>query len=838
MFKSRKSAGGGPMSGFSSKIAHTTILPSLGNKDLRTLQDFITAEKGAISGLQKLSLDWGRAADALRTWGSGEGDDLGDIFTHAASMLFHISKAMDQYVVHEQSIRTHLKSIRTKEEELDELRKRRRNVGSKAESAEKKLSKMGQEHKGLQEQTDLLTRLREEMRYLDMQIITDELRLGDFKRQVSKEFLALKFGGLLQFAEKAAVVGEIGKLLIEEIPLDTSTPGQPRPYYNAYERTSNYSEEVTRCVGEVKFDPPTYVLAPAASIQNPQSASGPDGKGLPPHLHHQQPHTMGGYMTPPIPNSPYTLPHPSQHAVGQPGYNHPVGEFGEAPLAPIHQQHSTIAGLPLSTGSVPQQHGDPPPLRSSQDHTAGAVGGHFATFPHSGPRRDVPELQSQPSAVPLYAPKPEVAFSETVADVLAADTYLRNSVDGAPRESNEDSAYGGISDPKGDIMTPNPWDDNNKLVSAPIRVDSRNVTGLPYTKDAAAAGRRGKGSSDFNYPYEDNGDLFCSKSCDFCQTLDDQETSTVRPDIVSQAPPVSNEEYSPPPPAAGNPDEEANAAASREAAREINSLGFQANRGRSNTRDGVSVSPTRHPGLPSRQGSRPASPSEANVPPSLKNEPESLSSQLPPQPFVPSNAPPLINSPFGSSPYNQPLELRVRSGSGSLLPLPLVTTGPLGARTVSAGAFRRQASRPPPPESEDENASAGGALDVSLASTTPLQLRKKALPTLPGSSPSSTNPPQTEFGSDIPSNTDSPPSYSKTPQITRDSPGQPKVDSLLANEEEFMRELESEPSPVGSGGLPYTQPLPAILASRDQGKGNIGSFSAGYGSGKFSTNLE
>ncbi len=77
MFKSRKTVGGGPISGLQSKLAHTTILPALGNRDLRTLQDFITAEKGIVFGLQKLATDWGKASEALRTWGLGEGDDLG-----------------------------------------------------------------------------------------------------------------------------------------------------------------------------------------------------------------------------------------------------------------------------------------------------------------------------------------------------------------------------------------------------------------------------------------------------------------------------------------------------------------------------------------------------------------------------------------------------------------------------------------------------------------------------------------------------------------------------------------------------------------------------------------
>jgi hypothetical protein len=64
---------------------------------------------------------------------------------------------------------------------------------------------MNQENKSINEQTDLLTRLREEMRYLDTEIMNEEARLGDFKRQTSKDFLALKFGGLLESAQKATV---------------------------------------------------------------------------------------------------------------------------------------------------------------------------------------------------------------------------------------------------------------------------------------------------------------------------------------------------------------------------------------------------------------------------------------------------------------------------------------------------------------------------------------------------------------------------------------------------------------------------------------------------------
>jgi hypothetical protein len=43
------------------------------------------------------------------------------------------------------------------------------------------------------------------MRQLDSEIMTEEARIGDFKRRATKNFMALKLGGLLEFAEKATV---------------------------------------------------------------------------------------------------------------------------------------------------------------------------------------------------------------------------------------------------------------------------------------------------------------------------------------------------------------------------------------------------------------------------------------------------------------------------------------------------------------------------------------------------------------------------------------------------------------------------------------------------------
>jgi predicted RNase H-like nuclease (RuvC/YqgF family) len=107
--------------------------------------------------------------------------------------------------VHEENVRTLMKSVRSREETLDELRRRRRTLGSQAESADKKLSKLGSEHKNLVTQTQQLNLLREEIRMLDSEIMTEEARIGDFKREATKEWMSLRFVGLSELSTKGSV---------------------------------------------------------------------------------------------------------------------------------------------------------------------------------------------------------------------------------------------------------------------------------------------------------------------------------------------------------------------------------------------------------------------------------------------------------------------------------------------------------------------------------------------------------------------------------------------------------------------------------------------------------
>ncbi|WVF67615.1 hypothetical protein IAT40_002373 [Kwoniella sp. CBS 6097] len=251
------SGGGVAFDGLGKKLkgsfAHQSLLPGLGNKDMRALQDIITAEKGVLQMSEKLAVDTSKAASALPAYGIQEGPDLQDILTQSSTLLGQLTTALNVFASHQANMRSCYKRIREREELLMDLRSRRRNTGQKADTAERKLAKMGPENKQLPQQTELLERLRTEMRNQDQDIVTEETKIGDFKRQIIKEALSLKFGGLEELGEKMCIIGELGKLLLEEVPLEETPVGYGRAPYTGYEKTENAVNEATRCLSTVQF---------------------------------------------------------------------------------------------------------------------------------------------------------------------------------------------------------------------------------------------------------------------------------------------------------------------------------------------------------------------------------------------------------------------------------------------------------------------------------------------------------------------------------------------------------------------------------------------------------
>ncbi|EKM53340.1 uncharacterized protein PHACADRAFT_175747 [Phanerochaete carnosa HHB-10118-sp] len=253
------------------RIAHNAHVPVLAqaaiSKDLKALQELINAEKAVQQTLQRLGGDLTKAAEAAKVWASGEGDDLGDTLTACTALLLHFANALNRFSTHTGTVREQMKQVRTREENLDELKKRRKSLVSKADSADKKLSKMSGEHKNFQSQADSLNKLREEIRAMDTEILEEEASLADLKRSNARSWMGTKLGALAECCEKGLIVSDIGKLIVAEIPQMKSEPGLPRPYYTGHANTEALVAEGRRRIESVTFstDPSVGVRQPSGS---------------------------------------------------------------------------------------------------------------------------------------------------------------------------------------------------------------------------------------------------------------------------------------------------------------------------------------------------------------------------------------------------------------------------------------------------------------------------------------------------------------------------------------------------------------------------------------------
>ncbi|KAH9975479.1 hypothetical protein BGW80DRAFT_100367 [Lactifluus volemus] len=128
---------------------------------------------------------------------------------------------------------------------------------------------MDPQNKNTPTQSELLTRLRDEMRELDSQIMTEEASLCDLKRTATKSWMTLKFGGLQECCRKGLIIAETGKLIMTELPQLETVPGTPRPLYTGHPRTEIYVHDAMSSLGEILFDssvPPDRVLSSQAVI--------------------------------------------------------------------------------------------------------------------------------------------------------------------------------------------------------------------------------------------------------------------------------------------------------------------------------------------------------------------------------------------------------------------------------------------------------------------------------------------------------------------------------------------------------------------------------------------
>lgn len=274
------------------------------------------------------------------------------------------------------------KEIRSKEENLSALKKSRDSLAGRIDAQERKVSKMKEETKDLPTQRQRLRDMQQEMIGLENSVLTEETRcappplkdalacsslrvlthtlsrrLSDFKRTATREALSLKLGAMLELAEKTVIVAELGKLIVDMLPVDETEPGQPRPYYEGHQRTEELLGEAQRCLQDVVFNPSPLT----------------EGTSHPPH-HHQSHAQYGQDLQ-------------QQQQYGE-GAAHPTNQFDDSGIRAVHPSsefgaHSTAGGQYADNSYASYQ---APQLHTPRDEQGA----------HSGP-----QLQPLPDFRPL-----------------------------------------------------------------------------------------------------------------------------------------------------------------------------------------------------------------------------------------------------------------------------------------------------------------------------------------------------------------------------------------------------------------------------------------------------
>ena len=130
---------------------------------------------------------------------------------------------------------------------------RRKSLVSKADSADKKLGKMGPENKNIREQTFLLSSIREQISTLSVEITNEEASLGDWKRTMAREWMGVLFGGLFECSEKGAIVAMFGRTVVGYVSTEETQPGHPRAYYSGHSQVASLVVEAERELRDISF---------------------------------------------------------------------------------------------------------------------------------------------------------------------------------------------------------------------------------------------------------------------------------------------------------------------------------------------------------------------------------------------------------------------------------------------------------------------------------------------------------------------------------------------------------------------------------------------------------
>jgi hypothetical protein len=166
--------------------------------------------------------------------------------SECSRLLNHWISSFASFAVHIAYIRECLETLRTREEALEDMYRRRESLDSKANSAWKKTG-------GSLGGNPLYMGLLNELHAFDTKIANEKASLSDWKRIKGREWVGVLFGGLLECSEKGTVVATLAQEIIGNLPTETVQPGIPQAYSSGTSQTKPLVVKAERKLDNISY---------------------------------------------------------------------------------------------------------------------------------------------------------------------------------------------------------------------------------------------------------------------------------------------------------------------------------------------------------------------------------------------------------------------------------------------------------------------------------------------------------------------------------------------------------------------------------------------------------
>lgn len=298
----------------------------------------------------------------------------------------------------------------------------------------------------------------------------------------------MKLGALLELAEKTVVLGSIGKLLVDEIQLDRTEPGQGRVYYDGFGRTDQLMSEAQRCIQDVVFNPSADGQGPPESSPFPadgQQQQFEQGQGYDERRPSVQDGQFGSYRQEATNhNGGGAYNHPAHNDYDHNQQDHGLAYPNPTQLPPVEtgsfaEDFNTPSYQPNSTADFASKARD----RSSLAYMTGGESDDQHDLPPP-----VPSLPGLGSTVdPGLSPISDRSETEDLTYQRELEQERQRRAEEQQhqsfrRPSAEQYRYDGLSDPDAQY--------------APVRADATPHVGSNYTPEASPA------SQSFGHPHD------------------------------------------------------------------------------------------------------------------------------------------------------------------------------------------------------------------------------------------------------------------------------------------------------------------------------------------------